>query len=256
MCRTRPRGHPPSRSSSPRGDRHRPQSQRDLRELMATIGHSSYVAALRYQHATAERNKAIADYLDDVIDAARRAPKSAPVRRRTNRAVPSVCHGATTSKRQQRRTPPPTCAFTKRRRAESNRRTGLCRPLPKPLGHAAVRPTPAGTKRAASLMDRPPSTRNGRAGSASRPSDLVLQAGDRPEDPRHHRDDGNDLHEEPDDADDAGEDPESDRTPTTATAVMATAWVKLIGVLPSRLVTSLLTDPMLRSRHAGRDVTP
>lgn len=25
-----------------------------------------------------------------------------------------------------------------RRRAESNRRTGLCRPLPKPLGHAAV----------------------------------------------------------------------------------------------------------------------
>jgi integrase len=55
-----------------------------LRELMATIGHSSYVAALRYQHATAERNKAIADYLDDVIDAARRAPKSAPVPRRTN----------------------------------------------------------------------------------------------------------------------------------------------------------------------------
>ncbi len=41
-----------------------------LRELMATIGHSSYVAALRYQHATAERNQAIADYLDDVIDAA------------------------------------------------------------------------------------------------------------------------------------------------------------------------------------------
>jgi integrase len=55
-----------------------------LRELMATIGHSSYVAALRYQHATAERNKAIADYLDDVIDAARRAPPSAPVRRRPN----------------------------------------------------------------------------------------------------------------------------------------------------------------------------
>ena len=26
-----------------------------------------------------------------------------------------------------------------RRRSESNRRTGLCRPLPKPLGHAAVR---------------------------------------------------------------------------------------------------------------------
>jgi integrase len=41
-----------------------------LRELMATIGHSSPVAALRYQHATAERSKAIADYLDDVISAA------------------------------------------------------------------------------------------------------------------------------------------------------------------------------------------
>lgn len=51
---------------------------------MATIGHSSYEAALRYQHAAAERNQAIADYLDDVIDAARRAPKSAPVRRRPN----------------------------------------------------------------------------------------------------------------------------------------------------------------------------
>ncbi len=41
-----------------------------LRELMATIGHSSHVAALRYQHATAERSKEIAAYLDDVISAA------------------------------------------------------------------------------------------------------------------------------------------------------------------------------------------
>jgi len=38
-----------------------------LRELMATIGHSSPVAALRYQHATAERGQALANYLDDVI---------------------------------------------------------------------------------------------------------------------------------------------------------------------------------------------
>jgi integrase len=43
-----------------------------LRELMATIGHSSHVAALRYQHATAERSRAIAEYLDGVIDAAQR----------------------------------------------------------------------------------------------------------------------------------------------------------------------------------------
>jgi integrase len=53
-----------------------------LRELMATIGHSSHVAALRYQHATTERSKAIADYLDDVIKDARSAPESAPVRSR------------------------------------------------------------------------------------------------------------------------------------------------------------------------------
>jgi hypothetical protein len=50
-----------------------------LRELMATIGHSSYVAAPRYQHCTAERSKAIADYLDDVITAAQRSHKSGHV---------------------------------------------------------------------------------------------------------------------------------------------------------------------------------
>jgi hypothetical protein len=33
-----------------------------LRELMARIGHSSHAAAHRYQHATAERRKEIADY--------------------------------------------------------------------------------------------------------------------------------------------------------------------------------------------------
>jgi integrase len=40
-----------------------------LKELMARIGHSSVVAALRYQHATAERDKAIASFLDDEIAA-------------------------------------------------------------------------------------------------------------------------------------------------------------------------------------------
>lgn len=49
-----------------------------LRELMATIGHSSHVAALRYQHATAERSRAIADYLDGVIDAVQKPP-AAPI---------------------------------------------------------------------------------------------------------------------------------------------------------------------------------
>jgi hypothetical protein len=41
---------------------------------MATIGHSSHVAALGYQHSTAERSRAIADYVDGVISAARIAP--------------------------------------------------------------------------------------------------------------------------------------------------------------------------------------
>jgi integrase len=53
-----------------------------LRELMAAICHSSHVAALRYQHATPERSKAIADYLDDVISAAQSATGSPPVRSR------------------------------------------------------------------------------------------------------------------------------------------------------------------------------
>jgi hypothetical protein len=51
-----------------------------LSELMATIGHSSHVAALCYQHATIERSKAIANYLDDVISAPQSAPVSPPVR--------------------------------------------------------------------------------------------------------------------------------------------------------------------------------
>ena len=42
---------------------------------MATIGHSSHVAALRYQHATVERSRAIAEYLDGVIDAAATASR-------------------------------------------------------------------------------------------------------------------------------------------------------------------------------------
>jgi integrase len=53
-----------------------------LKELMATIGHSSPVAALRYQHATAERGQAIANYLDDVVAAASSPPKAAVVHQR------------------------------------------------------------------------------------------------------------------------------------------------------------------------------
>jgi hypothetical protein len=85
-----------------RRGRHRPCAPHDLRhhaameiarnpsvtlwELMATIGHSSHVAALRYQHATAERSREIADYLDDVISAAQ-PPESSP----QSTAVPPGC---------------------------------------------------------------------------------------------------------------------------------------------------------------------
>jgi hypothetical protein len=57
-----------------------------LRELMATIGHSSHVAALRYLHATAERSREIADYLDGVISAAK-----PPNRPSASTAVPPGC---------------------------------------------------------------------------------------------------------------------------------------------------------------------
>jgi hypothetical protein len=43
---------------------------------MATIGHSSPRAALIYQHATEERAREVADYLDDVIASAERRPRA------------------------------------------------------------------------------------------------------------------------------------------------------------------------------------
>ena len=46
----------------------------------------------------------------------------------------AVSHGHCRSGRK----PALTSTFASRRRAESNRCTGLCRPLPKPLGHAAL----------------------------------------------------------------------------------------------------------------------
>ena len=46
------------------------------KELMARIGHSTPRAALIYQHATEERDQAIATYLDQEIEAAKRAAAS------------------------------------------------------------------------------------------------------------------------------------------------------------------------------------
>lgn len=46
------------------------------KELMHRLGHASPRAALRYQHATAKRDEAIADGIDRILDAAQRAGES------------------------------------------------------------------------------------------------------------------------------------------------------------------------------------
>jgi len=46
------------------------------KELMARIGHASARAALIYQHATEERDRAVAAFLDDTISQAQRIPKA------------------------------------------------------------------------------------------------------------------------------------------------------------------------------------
>jgi integrase len=61
------------------------------RELMARLGHASPRAALIYQHATAERDHAIAERVDAVLSKARETPKARVVElasnaSRTNRA--------------------------------------------------------------------------------------------------------------------------------------------------------------------------
>ena len=48
------------------------QSGATLRELMSRIGHSSTRAAMIYQHATRERDRAIAEALDALIEASRK----------------------------------------------------------------------------------------------------------------------------------------------------------------------------------------
>jgi integrase len=52
-----------------------------MKELMARLGHSSPQAALRYQHATPERDEAIASFLDEII------------RKRRERAIDAPSHG-------------------------------------------------------------------------------------------------------------------------------------------------------------------
>jgi integrase len=50
------------------------QTGATTREPMSRLGHSSPRAALRYQHATSERDVAIAEGLDDLVADAHRAP--------------------------------------------------------------------------------------------------------------------------------------------------------------------------------------
>lgn len=42
------------------------------KELMHRLGHASPRAALRYQHATAERDEAIADGIDRILESSQR----------------------------------------------------------------------------------------------------------------------------------------------------------------------------------------
>lgn len=58
------------------------------KELMARIGHASPRAALIYQHATAERDRAIAAFLDAEVAAAGRSPLAPIVGLTENRLDP------------------------------------------------------------------------------------------------------------------------------------------------------------------------
>ena len=91
---------------------------------MATIGHSSPVAALRYQHSSAERSR-----LSPTIPT---EPSMCPTAAGAeNDAVPQTAGGAWHGVKQRQspegeQTRASRRTTTKRRRAESNRRTGLC----------------------------------------------------------------------------------------------------------------------------------
>ncbi len=64
------------------------------KEIMAFIGHSSAVAAMRYQHSTDERQREIADYFEGVIEDAKTRQASAIVHHDPH----SMCHdGAMTT---------------------------------------------------------------------------------------------------------------------------------------------------------------
>ena len=67
------------------------------KELMARIGHSSYEAAIRYQHVVAERDAAIADALEGLCTV--RPLKAKPKR---DRSGTDVAHG---QRRARRPTP-------------------------------------------------------------------------------------------------------------------------------------------------------
>jgi hypothetical protein len=69
----------PSRPPPPLGNTHGPHAGVTTKEPMARIGHDSPRAALIYQHATAERDSAVAAFLDEIATAATVQPRVASI---------------------------------------------------------------------------------------------------------------------------------------------------------------------------------
>ncbi|MHB2021852.1 MAG: hypothetical protein ACYCO3_00760 [Mycobacteriales bacterium] len=71
---------------------HRERAGASLRELMVRMGHSSLKAALHYQHATRDRDAAIARALSDLVEQSQRAnPEAAePADDRRHRKTPPL----------------------------------------------------------------------------------------------------------------------------------------------------------------------
>ncbi len=72
-----------------------------------------------------------------------------------------------------------------------------------------------------------------------------MQPEDAGDEGHHH----GELDEEEDDAGDGCRTTKATITPMTPTTTMAAVWRTVSGCLSSRRLTSLLTEPMLRSRH-------
>ena len=167
-----------------------------LSELMATIGHSSHAAALRYQHATAERSREIADYLDDVIIAAK--PPNPPPE--STECASVLWHGCGMEQTGLEPAVSRIIPSTGRTKRGGGRNRTAVRGFAGPcLNHSA---TPPRTRheRAASLTAGLTHARmNGPTGTGWDLSVLAPEAGDQPEHGRDQDDDQGYLAEEDED---------------------------------------------------------